>query len=162
MKQAVPSDLLVYADPSCLVFRHKHVTEIETHLDNYFSNLCGWFLDNKLSIHFGEDKAKSILFGTKHKLRKIGKLIITYQGIDINQNSQVTHLDCVLDETMYGEPMTYKTIKKINSRLNYLFRKKQFLTPRLRRLLCNALIQPHFDCACTVWYPNLNKKRNDK
>ena len=58
---------------------------------------------------------------------------------------------------MSGEPMAYKTIKKLNSRLGYLFRKKHFLTPYPRRLLCNALIQPHFDYACTTWYPNLNK-----
>ena len=60
------------------------------------------FLDNKLSIHFGEDKTKSILFGTKCKLRKVGKLNITYQGIDIKQNSQVTYPGCILDETMSG------------------------------------------------------------
>ena len=28
----------------------------------------------------------------------------------------------------------------------------------LRRLLCNALIQPHFDFACSAWYPNLNNR----
>ena len=60
---------------------------------------------------------------------------------------------------MSGEPMAYKTIKKINSRLSDLFRKKQFLTTSLRRLLCNALIQPHFDYA---WYPNLSKKLKNK
>ena len=133
-----------------------YVTEIETHLNNNFSNLCEWFLDNKLSIYFGEDKTKSILFGTKRKSRKASKLSITYQIINIKQNSQITYLGCIFDEKMTGEPMAYKTIKKINSRLNYLFRKKQFLTPRLRRLLCNALIQPHFDYGYTTWYPNLN------
>ena len=25
-------------------------------------------------------------------------------------------------------------------------------------MLCNALIQPHFDYACSAWYPNLNSK----
>ena len=116
-------------------------------MNNDFSNLCEWFLDNKLSINFREDKTKSILFGRKRKLRKAGKLDITCQGIDIKQNSQVTYLGCILDETMSREPMTYKTIKKTNFRLNYLFRKKHFLTTSLRRLLCNALIQPHFDYA---------------
>ena len=29
MKQAVSLDLLIYADDSCFVFEHKHVTEIE-------------------------------------------------------------------------------------------------------------------------------------
>ena len=30
--------------------------------------VCDWFVVNKLSIHFGQDKRKPILFGTKHKL----------------------------------------------------------------------------------------------
>ena len=77
LKQAVSSDLLLYADDSCLAFQHKLVTKIETHLNNDFSNLCERLLDNKLSIHFREDKIKSILFGTKRKLRKAGKLNIT-------------------------------------------------------------------------------------
>ena len=83
MKQAVSSDLLLYADDSCLVFQHKHVTEIEKHLNNDFSNLYEWFLNNKLSIYFGEDKTKPFLFGSKCKLRKVGKLNITDQSIDI-------------------------------------------------------------------------------
>ena len=97
MKQAVSSDLLLYADDSCLIFHHKYVTKIEKHLNNDFSNLCEWFLHNKLSIHFGEDKAKSFLFGSKRKLRKVGKLNITYQGIDIKPNSQVNYLGCIVD-----------------------------------------------------------------
>ena len=80
----------------------------------------------------------------QNKLRKVGKLNITDQG---KQNSQVTYLGCILDETISGEPMAYKTIKKINSRLIYLFRKKHFLKASLKHLLCNAFIQPHFDHA---------------
>ena len=36
------------------------------------------------------------------------------------------------------------------------------MSPQLRRLLCNVLIQPHFNYACSVWYPNFNKKLNTK
>ena len=57
--------------------------------------------------------------------------------------------------------MAYKTIRKINFMLNYLFRKKHFLSKSLRRLLRNALIQPH-RIACTAWYPNLCKKLKNK
>ena len=32
----------------------------------------------------------------------------------------------------------------------------------LRRLLLNALIQPHFDYACTSWFPMLNKRLSKK
>ena len=40
MKQAVSSDLLLYADDSYLIFQHKHVIKIEKHLNNDFSNRC--------------------------------------------------------------------------------------------------------------------------
>ena len=41
---------------------------IEKQLNGNFSSICDWFLDNKLSIHFGEDKTKSILFSSKNKV----------------------------------------------------------------------------------------------
>ena len=82
--------------------------------------------------------------------------------MQIKQHSKVTYLGCILDETMSGESMALKVINKINSRLKFLNRKNKFLTPVLRRLLCNALIQPHFDYALSAWYPNLTKKQKNK
>ena len=58
--------------------------------------------------------------------------------------------------------MTLKVINKINGKLKFLHRKNQFLSLELRRMLCNALIQPHFDYACSAWYPNLTQKMKKK
>ena len=52
--------------------------------------------------------------------------------------------------------MALNVIDKVNSRLKSLHRR--FLTPPLRRLLCNALIQSLFDYACTAWFSNLSKR----
>ena len=52
--------------------------------------LSDLFVDNKLSIHFGEDKTKSILFGSKHKIKKSKPLNVQYNGIKIKQYSKVT------------------------------------------------------------------------
>ena len=68
----------------------------------------------------------------------------------------------MLDETMSGETMALSVINKINNKLKFLYRKNRFLTPTLRRLLCNALIQPHFDYACSAWYPSLTKKLKNR
>ena len=54
MPQSVKCDLFLYADDSCLVFQHKNVKEIEKQLNEDFANLCDWFVENKLSIHFGD------------------------------------------------------------------------------------------------------------
>ena len=85
LPQAVVSDSLLYADDTCIVFQHKNVTEIEKQLLRVFSSWCDWFVDNKLSVHFGQDKTKSILFGTKHKLRNAKALNIVYNGTEIKQ-----------------------------------------------------------------------------
>ena len=46
--------------------------------------------------------------------------------------------------------------------LNSFTGKNRYVTPYLKRLLCNTLIQPHFDYACSAWYPKLNKKFSSK
>ena len=162
MPQAVESDLFLYADDSCLFFQDKDINKINQQLNKDFHNLCNWFIDNKLSIHFGEDKTKCILFASKRKIKRAGKLEISYNNIYIKQYSLLTYLGCILDDTMSGEAMATKTIKKINSRLKILHRKNEFLTPDLRRLLCDALIQPHFDYVCSSWFPNLSQKLKQK
>ena len=162
MSQAVKCNLFLYANDTCLVFQHKDINEIEKHLNKDFESICDWFVDNKLSIHFGDGKTKSILFASKFKIKKFRKLNIKYGNIQINQHSKVKYLGCILDETMSGETMALSVINKINNKLKFLYQKNRFLTPTLRRLLCNALIQPHFDYACSAWYPNLTKKLKNR
>ena len=62
MPGAVGCEMLLYADDTCLVFQAKDLGTISDRLNTEFNKLCDWFVDNKLSIHFGEDKTKSILF----------------------------------------------------------------------------------------------------
>ena len=162
MPQAIKSKLLLYAEDSCVLYQHKEVKAIEQQLNEDFANLCDWFVDNKLSIHFGQDKTKSILFSTKRKVKKRDVLNILYKNIEIKQYSKVSYLGCILDETLSGESMCLKVIEKINAKLRFLYRKNKYLTPALRRMLCNAIIQPHFDYACLTWYTSLTKALQNK
>ena len=68
----------------------------------------------------------------------------------------------ILDNDVSGESMAYRVLNKISGRLNFMYRKQSFLNPKLRRMLCNALIQPHFDYACSAWYTNLDKNSTKK
>ena len=54
-----------------LVNINKDVAEIENVLNKEFANVCDWFVDNKLSIHFGEDKTKCILFSRDKNLPEL-------------------------------------------------------------------------------------------
>ena len=92
MPQAVKSNLFLYADDSCLIYQHRDVNEIEKQLNKDFENVCDWFVDNKLSIHFGEDKTESILVASKRKIKSARKLNVKYQNKKIKQHSRVTYL----------------------------------------------------------------------
>ena len=75
MPQPVDCDLFLYADYTFSLFQHKNLEQIKEELIKNFSNICHWFLDNKLNIHFGENKTKSILFSTKKENWNFGHTI---------------------------------------------------------------------------------------
>ena len=83
MPEAVNSNLFLYANDSSLTFQHKDVHAIQHQLNKDFTNLCEWFVGNKLSIHLGDKKIKCIIFGSKLKLKNAGNLNIMYNGIQV-------------------------------------------------------------------------------
>ena len=99
MKKALKNcDLWLYADDTCILYSHQNVTFIERNLNYDFNNPCEWFIGNKLSIHFGEDKTKSILFKRGNKSNF--SLSITRNESYIKQHSMLEYLGCLLDENM--------------------------------------------------------------
>ena len=126
MPQVVNSDLLLYADDTCVMYRGKDIKMIEEQLSTDFSSICDWFIDNKLSVHFEEEKTKSVLFGTKRQLKKQRELYLRYGDIKIKQHSKVTYLGCILDNDLSGESMATKVLSLINNRQNFSSRNKNF------------------------------------
>ena len=120
MSQAAKCNLFLYADETCLVCQNKDINEIEKQLNKDFESICDWFVDNKLSIHFGNDKTKPILFASKFKIKKVKKLNTKYGNIQIKQHFKVKYLGCMLDETMSGETMPLSAINIINNKLKFL------------------------------------------
>ena len=73
--------MLLYADNSCFMYQHKDIANFEKVFNEDFENICDWFVDNKLSIYFRDDKTKSILSASKPRAKNIRKLIIRYKEI---------------------------------------------------------------------------------
>ena len=80
MYNSVDCDLL-YADDSFLQFTGPDLKTIEANLNNNFNSLCDWFVENKLSINFCEDKTKSIVFGSGKKFKESRPIWTLDEGI---------------------------------------------------------------------------------
>ena len=116
MSQAVKCNLFVYPDDTCLACQHKDLNEIEKQLSKDLEIISEWFVHNKLSIHFDNDKIKSILFVTKFKIKKVRKLNIKYGDIQIKEHSKVKYLGCIPDKTRPGDTMGLSVINKIKKK----------------------------------------------
>ena len=101
-----------------------------------------------ISYEFNLVKIECILFLKDKNLSEVNK---TYDNNRIKQYRVVEYLGCCLDANVSGESIAIKSFRKINTKLQFLYRKNRFLNPKLSRVLCNFLIQPHFDYVYIFW-----------
>ena len=69
---------------------------------------------NRDSTHFVKHETKSMLVGSKRKIKRVRKLKI--KNIQITQHTKVTYLGWTLDESMSGAPMALKIINELDLR----------------------------------------------
>jgi hypothetical protein len=160
MVSAVNCKLLLYADDSALMVSHSDANIIQERLSTELTSVSDWLVDNKLSLHLG--KTESILFGTKHKLKKHSELNITCNNTNITATKAVKYLGLDLDQSLSGNNTGTNVIKKAHSRLKCLYRKGKYLNQYSKKLLVSALIQCHYDYGCSIWYTPLSKKLKTK
>ena len=55
-----------------------------------------------------------------------------------------------------------RVLKKISTKLIFLWRQSNYLKYSSKRLVCNALMEPHFDYGCILRYPLLSKALKTK
>ena len=70
----------------------------------------------------------------------------------------VNYLGYCLHANLSGESKPMKSLKQVNTKLQLLYRQNEFPNLELCKLLCNSLIQSHFDYAFISWYPLISLK----
>ena len=96
----------LYVDDTSSFYQKKDVRKIEDFLNKEFLTLWEWFVHNRLSIGFGEDKTDCILFS---KTKRSSKLIMPY-GDHSKQYHTVEYLRCHYN--LIGGSMAMKFLKR--------------------------------------------------
>ena len=65
------------------MYQHRDVKELEKQLNEDFERVSNSLVDNKLSMHFVENKIKSISFACKRNIKIARKLNVKYKDIEI-------------------------------------------------------------------------------
>lgn len=162
MSISIQSDckLLLYADDSTIIFSHKDPDFIAKKLGKELESCSEWLVDNKLSLHLG--KTECIIFGPKRKLKKVKSFKIQCNDHIIESQSKIKYLGIDIDQNLSGEITVNSIIKKVNSRLKFMYRKANCLSTETRKTLTTALIQCHFDYSCSSWYAGVSQTLKNK
>ena len=157
---SVNCKLLLYADDSALIVADKSPEVIQHRLSTELNSIREWLIDNKLSLHLGE--TESILFASKRRLTKSESIQVQCDDKVLECKSHVKYLGLTLDQSLDGESIVDQIVKKSNAKLKFLYRQANSVGRETKKLLVAALIQCHYDYACTAWYSGLTKKFKQK
>ena len=132
---------------------------MEKGLNTEFPSLFKWLIDNKLSIHFGDDKNNFFLSNetpTKTKKFMWGSISKTAQY------NTAEYLGCTLIIIITESQWFIEFVK--NLILSQIFDggKATIWIIHLRVCCYITLIQSPFDYGCTSWYPLLSKTLKNK
>ena len=116
----VQNKLLLYADDSAILVSGKSKPDIERFLSHELERVSHWLVDNKQSLHLGENRVYIIWFKTK-----VLKMTQT-NGTVILHSDWVKYLGITLDQSLSYETMVSFVINKANARLKFLYRKQVF------------------------------------
>ena len=153
MSVSLGCHLSLYADDSTLIASGDNARELGEYLSGQLASCNRWMVDNRLSLHLG--KTECILMGTRRRLRDAGEFRVTCDGLDVKKVEKVRYLGVMLDQHLNGQAQASCVIKKVASRLGFLYRSSGFLDLKTRWLLCNALVQPCLDYCLVSWYLRL-------
>lgn len=113
-------------------------------------------LDRELSVHFEEDKTKSVLLP---KSKCLYKVKIFYADYSIKQYGTEEYLVCHFDSKLSDSTMPSKVLWKINCTLKFLYWQCKYQFLALRKICCTTLNQLHFDDGFSSWFFVLKNKK---
>ena len=152
--------LSLYADDSTLVASGVDPVELGNYLSDQLARCKDWMVDNRLSLHLG--KTECILVGTERRLSSAEGFRVLCDGVEVNRVDHVRYLGVLLDENLKGKVQAMAVIKKVASRLGFLYRSAPLLDFNARRILCVSLVQPCMDFCILSWYLGLSVELKGK
>jgi len=106
-----------------LLVNGKGKNRIQHQLSCEIVALSIWLEQSKLSLHLG--KTESIIFGPKSKLSTVNKMEIKCNDVIIEAKTCIKYLGVSIDQTLNCYDMGNSVVKKVNSKLKFLYRKKK-------------------------------------
>ena len=148
----------LFADDGALYF--ENVTRGNySNVKNEIMNVYKWLQANKLSLN--NDKTKMIIFDSKPNLDAVLVNVKDNLTLVICECKSQKYLGLIVDSKLnFYEHIDYIK-KKVSKRIGAMYRSKNLLPLKFRKMFANALMLPHFDYLDVIWFRTFKKKLNE-
>ena len=158
-KKSLP---FLFADDGALYFDHIDRTNYSNIIDE-LKTIMKWLRINKLSLN--ASKTKFMVFDKQENIDKI-----TFSDENSNNNSIIIKEEKVRVKKYLGLILDHKLTfvshidyikKKIIKRIGAMYKSKNLLPLKYRKMFANALMLPHFDYLDIIWNKTTKTKLNE-
>lgn len=141
-------DCRMFADDTIIYYSSKNSYEIEKNINKDLINLTQWLKDNMISLNVA--KTKFVLIrGVRTFVPEVPCEILIGEN-KIECVDVIKYLGVMIDKHLnFREHVNY-LIKKINKKVNFLFRIGDSVSVLTRVTIYKSIISPHFDYCSTI------------
>jgi len=139
----------LYADDSTPSASGPNVSMIQNTLQAELNHIWDWVQANKLVLNV--EKTKSILMGSRHRLRSNPELQLSLNGKRIEQVFQAKLLGFIIDQYLTWTQQADKVLNRMTGSLAMLKRSRHLIVDGPLKMVTQALVLSHLDyCACLL------------
>jgi hypothetical protein len=117
--------ITLYVDDSTPYYAEENVGLISQNLQDDLLNVEDWVKKNRLVLNAG--KTKSILIGSRQKVKAAQPLKLVMKSTNINQLTCVKLLGVLVDETLSWKPHCDSLLKDCSKALGIMYRFSRFM-----------------------------------
>lgn len=151
-------EIVLFADDTGLIVKHKNAEMAVEIANRELKKIEYWLNSNKLKLHTG--KCTWMLIGKENE-NNSNEFTIQIDNKIIKRVQNIKYLGFEIDDKMDFKAQISTLTKKLASKINVLYRISDKITFDLRKMVYNAIIQPHYDY-CSTLYINCEKQQIDQ
>ena len=139
----------MYADGSTIYASATTANEVTETLNKELQSVLEWVASNKLVLNIS--KTKSIVFGTNHSLSSRPQLNLVMNIVAFEQVEETKLVGIILDCKVSWSKHIDLMVTKMGRGLSVIKRCSEFLTPRSKKQVLQALVLSNLDYCPVMW-----------
>ena len=133
-----------------MVTAARNIHDAHRTLQHDIDNITNWCKGNRLSLNI--KKNKSMIFGTKHKLKRLHVPHLYMNGIPLDYVTTYKYLGITADQTLSFNPNLNQIIKAVSYKLSLLGKIKRYISTEAAVQVYKSMIIPYFDYGDVLYH----------